>query len=129
MANRLGYHHVALRARDLHKTIAFYEALGCSVVRSWGEGEKEVCMLDVGGNNIIEIFAGGGSEDESFPHFEHIALRSEDVDGDFQAALAAGAREKNAPNDVNDFTTPSTTSPILTVEKNFSLFSLILLSR
>ena len=101
MANRLGYHHVALRARDLHKTIAFYEALGCSVVRSWGEGEKEVCMLDVGGNNIIEIFAGGGSEDESFPHFEHIALRSEDVDGDFQAALAAGAREKNAPNDVN----------------------------
>lgn len=101
MANRLGYHHVALRARDLHKTIAFYEALGCSVVRSWGEGEKEVCMLDVGGNNIIEIFAGGGSEDESFPHFEHIALRSEDVDGDFQAALAAGAREKIAPNDVN----------------------------
>ncbi|MBO6159312.1 MAG: VOC family protein [Firmicutes bacterium] len=101
MAKRSGYHHVALRARDLHKTIAFYEALGCTVVRKWGEGDKEVCMMDAGGGNIVEIFAGGGTEMESFPHFEHIALRSDDVDGDYQDALAGGAREKDQPKDVN----------------------------
>lgn len=101
MPKRLGYHHVALRAKDFEQTIRFYEALGCSVLRGWGEGDKRACMMDVGGNNILEIFAGGTGEAEDKPHFEHIALRSEDVSADYQNALAAGARPRTEPGEAN----------------------------
>ena len=101
MVERLGYHHAALRARDLDATIAFYEALGCSVIRIWGEGDARNCMMDVGGNNILEIFSGGTETPQASPKFEHVALRSDDPDADYAAALAAGARERNKPNDVN----------------------------
>ena len=101
MPKRLGYHHVALRAKDFEQTIRFYEALGCTVLRGWGEGDRRACMMDVGGNNILEIFAGGTDEAENKPHFEHIALRSEDVPADYQNALAAGARPRTEPGEAN----------------------------
>ena len=101
MVKRCGYHHVALRVRDLDASIAFYEALGCSLVRVWGEGDSRNCMIDMGGNNILEIFSGGKGDPQSAPKFEHIALRSEDTDADYAAALAAGARPRNEPADVN----------------------------
>ena len=101
MPKRLGYHHVALRAKDFEQTIRFYEALGCTVLRGWGEGDKRACMMDVGGNNILEIFAGGTGEAEDKPHFEHIALRSEDVPADYQNALAAGASPRTEPGEAN----------------------------
>ena len=101
MPKRLGYHHVALRAKDFDQTIRFYEALGCTVLRGWGEGDKRAGMMDVGGNNILEIFAGGTGEAEDKPHFEHIALRSEDVPADYQNALAAGARPRTEPGEAN----------------------------
>ena len=84
MPKRLGYHHTALRVRDIDRTIEFYAKLGCSLVREWGEGEKRACMMDIGGGNLLEIFAGGTGEAEVFPKFEHIALRSEDPDADFE---------------------------------------------
>lgn len=100
MSKRLGYHHVALRAQNMEETLKFYAALGCNVVRSWGEGDGQAAMLDVGGNNIIEVFAGGTPEAESKPRFEHIALRSDDVDGDYAQAMAAGATSHIEPKDV-----------------------------
>ena len=101
MVKRYGYHHVALSVRNLDTSIAFYEALGCTLVRVWGEGDKRNCMIDVGGNNILEIFSGDAGTPESAPKFKHIALRSEDPDADYAAALAAGARERNTPADAN----------------------------
>ena len=100
MVKRLGYHHVALRAKDFEATVRFYEAIGCQMLREWGEGEKKACMMDVGGS-IIEIFAGGTGEEEIKPHFEHIALRSEDVPADYANALANGARPRMEPGEAN----------------------------
>lgn len=98
---RFGYHHVALRTQDIHATIKFYEALGCKLVRTWGEDPNLCCMIDIGGGNLIEAFAGGKDVPEEFPRFEHIALKSDDPDGDFAAALAAGAKPHIEPKDVN----------------------------
>lgn len=100
MARREGFHHVALRTQDLDKTIQFYAALGCAVVRTWGEGDKKAAMIDLGGGNILEMFAGGTSEKEERPRFEHITLKSENVDQDFADALAAGAASQTQPTDV-----------------------------
>lgn len=101
MANRLGYHHVAFRAQDFEASVKFYEALGCKMIRTWGEAPNLSCMLDVGGGNILEMFAGGKDEAEVCPRFEHIALKSDDPDDDFNTALANGAAPHVEPKDVN----------------------------
>ncbi|MGO0061826.1 VOC family protein [Brevibacillus fluminis] len=54
-----GFHHVALRANDFAATVAFYtEGLGFVRRHGWGEGAKEVALLDTGDGNYMEIFAG-----------------------------------------------------------------------
>lgn len=100
MAKRTGIHHVALRVQDMDQTVEFYTKLGCSVVRSWGEGENKGVMIDLGGGNILEMFAGGSNEAEQRPRYEHLALKSSDVDQDYADALAAGAASQKEPTDV-----------------------------
>lgn len=101
MVTRTGFHHAALLARDLEETISFYSALGCSVLLRWSSSKGDAAMLDVGGGNCLEIFSGASQEPEHAPRFEHIALASRDVDGDFARALAAGAAEYLPPADKN----------------------------
>ena len=37
--SQTGFHHIALRARDYDKSLAFYtEGMGFPVAHSWGEG-------------------------------------------------------------------------------------------
>ena len=85
MAVREGFHHVALRVKDIDTTIAFYEALGCRLNRTWVRDGSRNCMIDMGGGN---------------PRFEHISFKSSDPDADFAAAVAAGARPRTEPKDV-----------------------------
>lgn len=98
---RTGFHHAALLARDLEETLSFYSALGCSVVLRWTSSKGDAALMDMGGGNYLEIFAGAHREPERAPRFEHIALASRDVDGDFARALAAGAAEHLPPTDKN----------------------------
>ncbi|MBP5233741.1 MAG: VOC family protein [Planctomycetes bacterium] len=94
-----GIHHVALRVEDFAKAMRFYrDALGLKELRAWGEGDGRAAMLDTG-DGIIELFAGGKGASEG--SYFHLALRSDDVDGDYAKALAAGATVKQAPAEVN----------------------------
>ncbi len=100
MPKREGLHHVALRVKDLDATIAFYEALGCRLSRTWVRDGSRNCMIDLGGNNLLEVFSGRQDGEETFPRFEHISFKSSDPDADFAAAVAAGARPRTEPKDV-----------------------------
>ncbi len=100
MGKRTGIHHVALRVQDMDKTVEFYNKIGCSVIRSWGEGDDRGVMMDLGGGNILEMFAGGVNDPEQKSRYEHLALKSDDVDQDYADALAAGAAPQIEPKDV-----------------------------
>ena len=101
MAKRNGFHHTALRVKDFDAAVAFYEALGCSVKLIWDNRGSRSCLMDIGGNNCLEIHSLGKDAEEDAPRFEHIALATDDPDADFTAALAAGARPRIEPKDVN----------------------------
>lgn len=92
-----GFHHIALRARDFDRSLAFYrDSLGFPVAHSWGEGDGRIALLDLGDGNYIELFASQpgqtpdpGSEPPAWPYF-HLALRSTDVDADIEKVRALG---------------------------------------
>ncbi len=93
-----GIHHAAMRTADFDKAVKFYgEGLGLKQCFAAGEG-KERMALFAAGDSFIEIFADG--EDKTHGAVEHFALASNNVDADFQLALAAGATERVAPKDV-----------------------------
>ena len=86
----MGFHHIALKCKDIDKSLAMYRALGMTEVVRWGEGEKLVVMLDVGHGGRIELFANGSDEFSENGKWQHFALCVDDVDAAFERALAAG---------------------------------------
>ena len=104
MANQvipgLGFHHIGLKASDFEKSRAFYAALGMREVVSWGEGEKTIALYDIGDGGKIEIFANGGDEYSENGKWIHFALKCDDVDASYAAALSAGARPMTPPRTV-----------------------------
>ena len=99
----MGFHHIALRCKDFDKSIAFYQALGCSVTESWGDSVNRAAMLDIGDGGRIELFNRGALEktesDTQSGEWLHLALACDDPDAAFAAAVAAGATVKAAPYD------------------------------
>ena len=85
-----GLHHTALHVSDLAGCIRFYEAMGMSLLRSWGEGAEAGAMLDVGDGSILEVFANGDGKGTQGV-IGHIALDVADADAAYRAALEAGA--------------------------------------
>ena len=101
MANEIiqgmGFHHIGLKADDFQKSVAFYQALGLKEVVGWGEGEKEILMLDLGDGGRIELFASGGDEFSENGKWIHFAVGVEDVQKAYDTAIAAGAVSHIAP--------------------------------
>lgn len=103
-----GFHHIALRARDFEKSLAFYrDGLGFPIAHQWGEGEGRIALLDMGDGNYIELFASkpGQSPDAAnvppaWPYF-HLALRSSDIDGDIEKVRALGCPITVEPKSVD----------------------------
>ena len=100
------FHHVALKVNDFDASIAFYKALGFEVYKYWGEGDNRAAMLDIGSGEYFEIFAGG-SDETPYGRFFHLAVRCDNCDEAFDAAIKAGAREKIAPKDVDIASKPA----------------------
>jgi len=93
-----GFHHIALRARDFDRSLAFYtEGLGFSLAHGWGEGAERIALLDIGDGNYVELFASRPGQTpvpsrdapDPWPYF-HLALRSSDVDADIARVRSLG---------------------------------------
>ena len=89
----LGFHHIQMKCQDLDASIAFYKALGMTVDRTWGAGEKRACMVHAGNGNYLELFAGGAAGDKPEGFVGHFAIRVDDTQAAFDTAIAAGATE------------------------------------
>ena len=96
-----GFHHVAVKVPDFDAALRFYtEALGFSEKVRWGEGEKQVALLDVGDGNYLEVFAGGPKEPPAAGAMTHFAVRTTDVDAAIERVRKAGMKVTVEPKDV-----------------------------
>lgn len=103
----MGFHHIALKCKDIEKSLKMYGALGMREVARWGEGDGLVVMLDVGDGGRIEMFADGTDGCEINGKWRHFALCADDVDAAYERALAAGFLPKTEPKSVPLSATPS----------------------
>ena len=95
-----GFHHIALDASDLDKSVEFYKALGLTERVRWGEGESRAVMMNMGDGGCIEIFGRGEARERVDERFLHLAFKTDDVDGAYKAALDAGAISMREPCEV-----------------------------
>lgn len=103
----MGFHHIALKAKDFDRSKAFYEALGCRPVLWWGEGDKRAVMLDIGDGGRIELFAGGCKEAAENEKWMHFAFCVDDVQTAYDTAIAAGAVSVTEPKLARPCTGPT----------------------
>ena len=95
------FHHIALEASDIDKTLAFYiDVLGCKLIRSWGEGTGRAAMIDIGDGGLIEVFAKGTSEPAMNEKWAHFAFKVDDSAAAFARATSMGAKPKMEPTDI-----------------------------
>jgi len=112
MANKkipdMGVHHLALSTVDFDKSIKFYtEGLGFEKVAEWGEGTGRAALLDIGNGSFFEVFANGRANAQKDEKFVHFAFATNDPDGAYAYAMAAGAVSHIEPKDFDIPATPA----------------------
>jgi glyoxylase I family protein len=91
-------HHIAVRVHDFDAALRFYEeALGFTERLRWGEGNGRAVLLDVGGGDYFEVFAGGAVEPRGDGALLHVALRTTDCDAAIERVRAAGGQIVSEP--------------------------------
>ena len=105
MANKvisgMGFQHIALKCKDIERSLNMYKALGMTEVCRWGEGEKLIVMLNIGDSGRIELFANGSDEYSVMGKWVHFAVNVNDVDFAYQTAIKAGFSELTPPKIVS----------------------------
>jgi len=96
----MGFHHINLKATDLDRSVAFYrDALGMTPSYSWQNGDVRVQMMDLGDGGIIEIASDNSGQSDNGV-WNHFAIRADDVDAAYEAAIAGGAESMTPPKEV-----------------------------
>ena len=95
-----GLHHIALRAKDFERSVAFYKALGFEETASWGEGDGRAILLDTGNGNYLEIFAGG-KDNEQPGVMWHLAFKVDDCKKSIEVARRMGVEVTKEPQEHN----------------------------
>ena len=89
----MGFHHIALKTKELNKSVDMYRALGMTEIARWGEGASEIVMLDIGDGGRIELFANGGDAYVANGKWQHFAMCVDDVEHAY--AMAENMRKHN----------------------------------
>lgn len=110
MANNIikgcGITHIALRATDIERSIKFYtEVLGFTLKARWGEGDRQIALVDSGDGTCLEIFHAGFAAEKcdemKAGEYFHLAFAVESADDAFKSAVEGGAEAKVAPKNVD----------------------------
>ncbi len=96
----MGFQHIALKCKDIEKSLSMYKALGMVEICRWGEGEGLVVMLDIGDGGRIELFANGSDDYFVMGKWAHFAVNAEDIDLAYETALKAGFEQLTPPKTV-----------------------------
>ena len=97
-----GFHHIALHASDFERSYKFYtEGLGFREYRRWKNPERTICLLEMGGDAMLERFSDGAPRTTFEPEsgfYVHLALSVEDSAAAFARAITYGATAKKEPS-------------------------------
>lgn len=104
MGKICGVHHIALKPVPAlyDKTVEFYcNTLGCTPVRTWGEGDSRACMISCGDNTVMEILCGEDDGIEKVGNFNHVAFCVEEVDSFIEEIRKLGYKITMEPKSLN----------------------------
>ncbi|WP_028562704.1 VOC family protein [Paenibacillus pinihumi] len=97
-----GIHHVCLKTKDITGTVKFYmEGLGARFVVEWGKdgADDHAVLVDVGDGDFLEIFET--KEQHSDGIWQHLAIRTADIEESVRRAAEAGAKTLGSPRDAD----------------------------
>ena len=93
-----GLHHVCLRVSNPIETTEFYQsAFGAAKIAEWGDIENGSygALIDLGGGDLIEVFDSGAAKPGCL--WQHIAVRTQDIEKSYSQAHIAGALPHSEP--------------------------------
>ena len=99
-----GFHHIGLVVTDSDKSFEFYtQGLGGKELMRFsmgGDPTKNIYMVDMGNNAVIEIIPRGTGEEEANARWGHVALRTDDAKAAYDRAIKAGAVSRSEPREI-----------------------------